>query len=90
MGNRFGFSFSWKRALGISAAKGKLSRQLGVPLTRSGRQRKAGRQLGCVVLLALSLGSVVFTSIAVAGIVRHTSAKGRPDSSLQRTHCARR
>ncbi len=28
---KYGFSFSWKRALGISAAKGKLSRQLGVP-----------------------------------------------------------
>lgn len=57
MGRRhsFGFSFSWKRALGISAAKGRLSRQLGIPLTRSGRQRKLGRMLvggGCLLLVA--------------------------------------
>src|ERR1035437_241175 len=67
MGKKFGFSFSWKRALRISAAKGRLSRQLGVPLTRSDRQRRVGRQLGCVVLLAISLGSVLFASVAVAG-----------------------
>ena len=35
-----GLSFSWKRAIGLSAAKGKLSRQIGIPLTRSGRQKK--------------------------------------------------
>jgi hypothetical protein len=38
-----GFSFSWKRAVGISAAKGRLSRAIDVPLTRSGRERKVGR-----------------------------------------------
>ena len=52
MGKKFGFSFSWKRALGVSAAKGKISRAIGVPLTRSGRQRKVGRAAGCSVLLA--------------------------------------
>jgi hypothetical protein len=35
--------FSWKRAVGLSAAKARLSRRLHVPLTRSGRQRKVGR-----------------------------------------------
>ncbi|MEO6786805.1 MAG: hypothetical protein ABI318_11790 [Chthoniobacteraceae bacterium] len=45
MGKKFGFSFSWKRALGISAAKGRLSRKIGIPLTRSGRERKFGRWL---------------------------------------------
>lgn len=34
--------FSWKRFLGISAQKAKISRSIGVPLTKSGRQRKAG------------------------------------------------
>lgn len=53
---KFGFSFSWKRALGISALKGRLSRQIGVPLTRSGRQRKIGRMMGCCLPLALILG----------------------------------
>jgi hypothetical protein len=38
-----GFSFSWKRALGISSAKARLSREIGIPLTSSGRQRKIGR-----------------------------------------------
>lgn len=35
--------FSWKRLLGISAAKSRVSRATGIPLTRSGRQRKIGR-----------------------------------------------
>lgn len=38
--NRGGFS--WERFLGISSAKSKLSRQIGIPQTKSGRQRKAG------------------------------------------------
>lgn len=77
MGSKFGFSFSWKRALGISAAKARLSRQLGVPLTRAGRQRKAGRELGCVVLLATLLGSAVIASVALATVVRRPPACGR-------------
>jgi hypothetical protein len=38
--------FSWRRLLGISAFKAKISRKIGVPLTRSGRQRKVGKWLG--------------------------------------------
>ncbi len=53
MGRKFGFSYSWKRAVGISAAKGRISRQSGIPLTRSGRQRKFGRAAGCCIMLAL-------------------------------------
>ncbi len=54
MGRKFGFSFSWRRALGISSAKARISRKIGIPLTRSGRQRKMGRAAGCLVpLLAL-------------------------------------
>jgi hypothetical protein len=34
--------FSLKRFLGISAYKAKISRKIGIPLTRSGRQRKIG------------------------------------------------
>lgn len=34
--------FSLKRLLGISAQKNKVSRAIGMPLTKSGRQRKAG------------------------------------------------
>jgi hypothetical protein len=42
--NRGGFS--WKRFVGISNAKRSVSRKIGIPLTRSGRQRKVGRWLG--------------------------------------------
>lgn len=34
--------FSWARFLGFSAAKSNLSRKIGIPLTKGGRQRKAG------------------------------------------------
>lgn len=37
-----GLSFSLSRAIGLSAAKGRVSRAIGIPLTRSGRQRKVG------------------------------------------------
>jgi hypothetical protein len=41
-----GLTFSWKRALGVTAVKRKISRATGIPLTRSGRQRKLGKWLG--------------------------------------------
>ena len=41
-----GLSFSWKRALGISGMKQKISRKTGIPLTKSGRQKKIGRIFG--------------------------------------------
>jgi hypothetical protein len=67
MGKKFGFSFSWKRALGISAAKARLSRKIGIPLTKSGRQRMAGRALGCglagLVLGLLVLGAGAATAV---------------------------
>jgi hypothetical protein len=39
---RTGTGFSLNRTLGISGAKARISRAIGVPLTRSGRQRKLG------------------------------------------------
>jgi hypothetical protein len=53
MGKKFGISFSWKRALGVSTAKSKLSRAIGVPLTKQGRQRKFGSMMGCTFLLII-------------------------------------
>ena len=53
-----GLSFSWRRALGISQAQAKLSRQIGIPLSRSGRQRKVGRMSGCCVPLLIGAGVV--------------------------------
>jgi len=44
--------FSWKRLTGVTAMKQRMSRKLGIPLTKSGRQRKLGKAMGgCLVLL---------------------------------------
>lgn len=70
MGRKFGFSFSWKRASGLSAAKTKLSKAIGVPLTKQGRQRKYGSAMGCATLIGVLviLPTVVFaTSGACSG-----------------------
>lgn len=52
--------FSWKRLAGISAAKSRISRTIGIPLTRSGRQRKLGKMMGgCVMpIVALLVAAV--------------------------------
>ena len=42
---KFGFSFSWKRALGITAAKQKFARETGIPTSVSGVERKIGRSV---------------------------------------------
>ena len=60
--NRGGFS--WKRFVGISAAKAKISRKIGIPLTKSGRDQKIGRMIrrgGCPIVLLIP------TIIFVAG-----------------------
>lgn len=38
-----GKGFSWSRFFGISAAKGRVSRSIGIPLTKSGRTKKVKR-----------------------------------------------
>jgi hypothetical protein len=37
-----GVSFSWRRALGITGVKQKISRATGVPMTKNGLERKIG------------------------------------------------
>lgn len=39
---KFGFSFSLKRAIGITAIKQKVSQKTGIPLTKQGLERKIG------------------------------------------------
>lgn len=68
-----GLSFSWKRAVGISGAKSKLSRKLGVPITRSGRQRKMGRAMGCCVPAAFIL---VGGTATIFGLVKAVVSLG--------------
>lgn len=38
-----GLSFSWKRAVGITAVKQNIARKTGIPLTKGGLERKIGR-----------------------------------------------
>ncbi len=62
MGRRRGFS--WKRALGISAAKGRISRKIGIPLTRSGRRKKLKR-MGCSTMI----GILVLATLVLFGLL---------------------
>ena len=41
-----GLSFSWKRALGVTKAKRRVSKKTGIPLSRGGRRMKLGKWLG--------------------------------------------
>ena len=50
-----GLSFSWRRALGVSAFKGRIARQTGIPTTRGGVERKIGRVLVRSLVRALGL-----------------------------------
>lgn len=46
--------FSWKRFVGISGAKARMSRKIGIPLSRSGRHQKIGRSItggGCLLMI---------------------------------------
>lgn len=57
--NKYGFS--WKRLAGITSLKNKVSRTTGIPLTKSGRERKIGKIVtggGC--LLQIGFASLVF------------------------------
>lgn len=45
-----GLSFSWKRALGVTAAKQKIARKTGIPTTKAGLERKVGSAvIGAVI-----------------------------------------
>jgi len=57
-----GLSISWKRALGVSQAQGRLSRKIGIPLSRPGRQRNMGRSMGC---------SWIMQVVPTAGVLVH-------------------
>lgn len=39
---KYGFSFSWKRALGISSLRQKIAKKTGIPTTKNGLERKLG------------------------------------------------
>ena len=66
--------FSWRRLIGISAFKSRVSRKLGIPLTVSGRRRK----LGASVFNAV--GSVAGT-LAVAAAAKREESNRKPTKS---------
>lgn len=39
---KYGFSFSWKRALGVTSAKQSFARKTGIPTSKIGIERKIG------------------------------------------------
>ena len=41
-----GLSFSWKRALGVTKAKRRVSKKTGIPISRGGRRMKLGKWMG--------------------------------------------
>ena len=51
-----GLSFSWRRALGVSALKGRIARRTGIPTTRSGLDRKIGRFITAGILSLFGIG----------------------------------
>lgn len=65
--NRGGFS--WNRALGITRAKQRISRATGIPMTKSGRQRKIGAMVtgtGCLIPMILIISLIsIFTCLII-------------------------
>ena len=68
--NRGGFS--WKRFFGVSAAKARISRTIGIPLTKTGRERKLGRIVsggGCLVIAAFWIGIPVTIALIIFRLI---------------------
>ncbi len=45
-----GLSFSWKRALGLTQAKQNIARKTGIPLSKTGIERKIGKAIIDIIL----------------------------------------
>ncbi len=59
--------FSWKRAIGITRVKQNISRSIGIPLTKSGRQRKVGKIVtgGCCLMPILLTLAIILTFVVL-------------------------
>ena len=65
--NRGGFS--WRRLVGISAFKARISRATGIPLSRSGVEQKVGRIFlrgGCILVIGLVIAVLVLLKIVLS------------------------
>jgi len=66
-----GVSFSWKRAIGISNIKRKISKTTGIPTTKSGRQRKIGKTItggGCLVSILVVFSGIASLMVFIYGV----------------------
>jgi phosphatidylserine/phosphatidylglycerophosphate/cardiolipin synthase-like enzyme len=59
--------FSWNRLLGITKMKQRISRKTGIPMTRSGRQRKAGAAAGCLIPILSVIAVIVLATVILSG-----------------------
>jgi len=60
--------FSWKKLSGISGVKSNVSRKIGIPLTKSGRNQKVGRIVskGCLgILVAMTIPILILVVIVL-------------------------
>jgi len=64
-----GLSFSWRRALGISREQARLSREIGIPLSKSGRQRNFGRMAGCLLPVVVLIVTALVVGVMVAAMI---------------------
>ena len=55
-----GLSFSWKRALGVTKAKRRVSKKTGIPLSRGGRRMKLGKWMRMKKLRFWSVAEPIF------------------------------
>ena len=47
---KFGWSFSWKRALGITSSKQRFARKTGIPTSMQGMEKKIGSSIRSTIL----------------------------------------
>jgi len=59
--------FSWKMALGIIKAKQRFSRKMGIPMTRSGRQRNARASAGRLIPTLSVIAVIVLAIVMLSG-----------------------
>jgi hypothetical protein len=78
--------FSWKRLLGISAFKSRVSRTIGIPLTAGGRRRKLGASIFNAV--GPVAGTLAVAGIGVAAKAARASGTGPSDAVKKLAHQA--
>ena len=66
-----GLSFSAKKAFGVTKAKRKIAKATGIPTTKSGRQRKAGKIMtggGCLIPI-MSVALILISIFLLIGFI---------------------